>query len=84
MDTNALLKHLNKLDPHKIHQILEIADKVKDPSELTTENINKLASLANIPTIPPTTNSNPQSKVGRNKPCPCNSGKKWKKCCGIL
>jgi hypothetical protein len=21
-------------------------------------------------------------KVGRNDPCPCNSGKKWKKCCG--
>ncbi|MBV5306745.1 MAG: SEC-C domain-containing protein [Desulfobulbaceae bacterium] len=22
------------------------------------------------------------SKVGRNDPCPCNSGKKAKKCCG--
>jgi uncharacterized protein YchJ len=21
-------------------------------------------------------------KLGRNKPCPCNSGKKIKKCCG--
>lgn len=21
-------------------------------------------------------------KVGRNQPCPCGSGKKWKKCCG--
>ena len=21
------------------------------------------------------------SKVGRNDPCPCNSGKKYKKCC---
>jgi uncharacterized protein YecA (UPF0149 family) len=20
--------------------------------------------------------------VGRNEPCPCNSGKKYKKCCG--
>jgi SEC-C motif len=24
----------------------------------------------------------PQRKVGRNEPCPCNSGKKFKKCCG--
>ena len=24
----------------------------------------------------------PQSKVGRNDPCPCGSGKKYKKCCG--
>ncbi|MFZ4072284.1 MAG: SEC-C metal-binding domain-containing protein [Caulobacterales bacterium] len=21
-------------------------------------------------------------KLGRNDPCPCGSGKKWKKCCG--
>ncbi len=24
-----------------------------------------------------------ESKVGRNDPCPCGSGKKYKKCCGI-
>ena len=23
-----------------------------------------------------------QNKVGRNAPCPCGSGKKYKKCCG--
>ena len=23
------------------------------------------------------------SKVGRNDPCPCGSGKKYKKCCGV-
>jgi uncharacterized protein YecA (UPF0149 family) len=23
-----------------------------------------------------------QAKVGRNEPCPCGSGKKFKKCCG--
>jgi uncharacterized protein YecA (UPF0149 family) len=21
-------------------------------------------------------------KIGRNEPCPCGSGKKWKRCCG--
>ena len=26
--------------------------------------------------------SAPASKVGRNDPCPCGSGKKYKKCCG--
>jgi uncharacterized protein len=24
-----------------------------------------------------------KSKVGRNEPCPCGSGKKYKKCCGM-
>ncbi|MCA9555941.1 MAG: SEC-C domain-containing protein, partial [Myxococcales bacterium] len=23
-----------------------------------------------------------EPKVGRNDPCPCGSGKKYKKCCG--
>ena len=23
------------------------------------------------------------AKIGRNAPCPCGSGKKYKKCCGI-
>ena len=25
---------------------------------------------------------NPQKKIGRNAPCPCGSGKKYKQCCG--
>jgi len=24
-----------------------------------------------------------QPKIGRNDPCPCGSGKKYKKCCGV-
>jgi len=23
-----------------------------------------------------------ETKIGRNDPCPCGSGKKYKKCCG--
>jgi len=28
--------------------------------------------------------NNPKSveKIKRNSPCPCGSGKKWKRCCG--
>ncbi len=29
-----------------------------------------------------TINQNSKQKVGRNEPCPCGSGKKYKKCCG--
>ena len=32
--------------------------------------------------IPPKTEIRNQPKVGRNDPCPCGSGKKYKKCCG--
>jgi SWIM/SEC-C metal-binding protein len=41
------------------------------------ENIADVETLLNRPT--PLRNS---VKVGRNDPCPCDSGLKYKKCCG--
>ncbi|MEJ2618915.1 MAG: YchJ family protein [Candidatus Thiodiazotropha sp.] len=32
--------------------------------------------------VTPQTEVRKQPKVGRNEPCPCGSGKKYKKCCG--
>lgn len=32
--------------------------------------------------VPPQTQQHEGRKVGRNEPCPCGSGKKFKKCCG--
>jgi len=32
--------------------------------------------------VPPKQFVRPGPKIGRNDPCPCNSGKKYKKCCG--
>ena len=40
------------------------------------EDISDLEKMLNPPKP---TKSN---KVGRNEPCPCGSGKKFKKCCG--
>ena len=40
------------------------------------EDISDLETMLN-PAEPVTT-----IKVGRNEPCPCGSGKKFKKCCG--
>ena len=33
--------------------------------------------------IAPTTFVHSTPKIGRNEPCPCGSGKKYKKCCGL-
>jgi len=30
----------------------------------------------------PVTEHDKSKKIGRNDPCPCGSGKKYKKCCG--
>ena len=32
--------------------------------------------------IVPMINPMKSTKIGRNEPCPCESGKKYKKCCG--
>jgi SWIM/SEC-C metal-binding protein len=41
------------------------------------EDITALERLLN-PSKPKTA----EKKIGRNEPCPCGSGKKYKKCCG--
>lgn len=43
--------------------------------------LSELSNLAGILRETPTTTVTSQ-KVGRNEPCPCGSGKKFKKCCG--
>jgi len=37
-----------------------------------------------VRTIPVEVKSKKSKKVGRNDPCPCGSGKKYKKCCGAV
>ena len=41
----------------------------------------KAASPPRTPYMVPETHHNPLRHVGRNDPCPCGSGKKYKKCC---
>lgn len=41
------------------------------------EDISDVERLLN-----PKTTKKDKPKVGRNEPCPCGSGKKYKKCCG--
>ena len=39
--------------------------------------------LHGITPISPEVFNKPKRKIGRNEPCPCGSGKKYKKCCGF-
>jgi len=41
------------------------------------EDITDLEALLNMPKT-----KIAEDKIGRNEPCPCGSGKKYKKCCG--
>ncbi len=44
--------------------------------------LSELSSVAEMMRETPTM-SIARQKVGRNEPCPCGSGKKFKKCCGV-
>lgn len=39
--------------------------------------------LAHCPPVAASPDTRPPVKVGRNDPCPCGSGRKYKKCCGL-
>ncbi|MCR8559384.1 SEC-C domain-containing protein [Mucilaginibacter sp. BJC16-A38] len=47
--------------------------------ELEAEYKDELAKMKTSRVVPITGNH----KIGRNDPCPCKSGKKYKKCCGM-
>jgi hypothetical protein len=48
----------------------------KTPAEMMQENPS-LSPLKKVETY-----RRPEPRIGRNDPCPCGSGKKYKKCCG--
>ena len=60
----------------KVAEIAALVRNVRDNMRLAEYNGNKFASLP--PTSPVL---RAKSKVGRNDPCPCGSGLKYKKCC---
>jgi hypothetical protein len=67
-------------------------DQVRNPDDITTnlayiheqqgrlQEARLLAASVRSTTFPPPS----ELKVGRNEPCPCGSGKKFKKCCGSV
>ena len=64
---------LNKLknDLVKILFNLKIVEKTEEKKETEKQINQKFDQLSS-------------KKIGRNEPCPCNSGKKYKHCCGAF
>ncbi|MCX6807829.1 MAG: preprotein translocase subunit SecA [Patescibacteria group bacterium] len=60
--------------------IARVADNEDEPTTVSHKRVTRRVS---IDTPKPAIQNNPNfKKVGRNDPCPCGSGKKFKKCCG--
>lgn len=56
-------------------------DKIAD--WVFTLNEWRLANYQPTQGLDPRASTGSKKKVGRNDPCPCGSGKKYKKCCGL-
>ena len=54
------------------------------PSSITFTGPNQGATAAGEEAARTKTVTRDQPKIGRNDPCPCGSGKKYKKCCGAV
>ena len=71
-----------KLGPEKLAKLMQITDKIKDPNQITQENIREITDIFALKlTVFLNLKKRKALKIGRNEPCPCESGKKWKKCC---
>ena len=46
------------------------------------QEVDALNDTQANPVVVPMVNPMKSTKIGRNEPCPCQSGKKYKKCCG--
>ncbi|MDD3776863.1 MAG: preprotein translocase subunit SecA [Actinomycetota bacterium] len=58
----------------------KVVTKKQEPRPNPLENISTSGPSQAVPAKPKQVPH--QDKVGRNDPCPCGSGKKYKKCCG--
>jgi SEC-C motif-containing protein len=79
-------------------QVDFVAQYIKDDSEQTMRESSRFYKIngrwvysrkdSTLPPVPVSPQEKPktfvrdEAKVGRNDPCPCGSGKKYKKCCG--
>ena len=84
VDVVKLMLHLQKREEIKREQTIQITRAAQEAlNSINFESSN--APVRNQETETPKVNTtvvNTTPKVGRNDPCPCGSGKKYKNCCG--
>lgn len=72
-----------RLDPNNLEKLIKLTEIIKDPSDITPEISRQIIDIMGISTrgiqIP---TKHKKIKIGRNEPCPCMKGNKYKHCCG--
>jgi hypothetical protein len=68
--------------PDEARQLRQQAEKARQRAGRRVPRVTAWAESAQADEPPRTAKQHPAGKTGRNQPCPCGSGKKFKKCCG--
>ena len=71
----------SNLGPEKLERLMKISKQVSEPSKVSAEVSREVMNILGIGLAGKKQSTAKKIKVGRNDKCPCNSGKKFKKCC---
>ncbi|MDR2617049.1 MAG: preprotein translocase subunit SecA [Endomicrobium sp.] len=76
---------MKRIRENTIEYIFKVQVNIKSQPQTNSSGSEVVSSSSVFKNKKETTNSkkiNDLNKIGRNDPCPCGSGKKYKKCCG--
>lgn len=71
-----------QLGPEKLERLMQLCNNITDPSQISQETTRQIIDTIGITTVGKKSEPKKSIKIGRNKPCICESGLKYKKCCG--
>ena len=75
---NALKKYREEIN-EEINQMIVLKPFILEPDVYEKKHKKTIKGQSEISDNTPYVSP---PKIGRNEPCPCGSGKKYKKCCG--
>jgi len=80
-----LMKVQVAVEPERVAQAADLSElPLTPPGDGRRRRERELTPTHSLrPAAAPAMTAVPRAKVGRNDPCPCGSGKKYKKCCGL-
>lgn len=70
-----------EMQEEAFHKLIMENNPGKDPNVAIQETLERFKNMAK-PASPTQATHSSTKKVSRNAPCPCGSGKKYKRCCG--
>ena len=71
----------DSLGPEKLKQITNLVKGIKRPQDISIEKSQKIMNILGISGPPQKKEPKKSTRIKPNEKCPCDSGKKYKKCC---